>query len=72
MLIKNQFYFFGNWFTNKVFPFLSRKLHKNFQTSDKINSHICLTLSVYNSFHQTVKYGHQRNQILQDLTELEI
>ena len=40
--------------------------------SDKINSHICLMLSVYKSFHQTVKYGHQRKQILQDLTGLEI
>jgi len=28
--------------------------------------------SVYNSFHQTVKYGLQRNHILQDLTGLEI
>ena len=37
--------------------------------SDKINSHICLILSVYKSLHQTVKYGHQINQILQDLTE---
>jgi len=40
--------------------------------SDKINSHICLMLSVYNSVHQTVKYGCQRNYILQDLTGLEI
>jgi len=39
--------------------------------SDKINSHICLMLSVCRSFHQTVKYGHQRNHILQDLTGLE-
>jgi len=37
--------------------------------SDTINSYICLMLSVYKSLHQTVKYGHQRNQILQDLTE---
>jgi len=28
-------------------------------------------LSVYKSFHQTVKYGHQRNHILQYLTGLE-
>jgi len=29
-------------------------------------------LSVYNkSFHQTIKYGYQRNQILQELTGLE-
>jgi len=40
--------------------------------SDKINSHICLMLSVYKSFHQIVKYGCQRNHILQDLIELEI
>ena len=38
----------------------------------KINSHICLMLSVYKTFHQTVKYGHQRNKILQDLIGLEI
>ena len=38
----------------------------------KINSHICFMLSAYESFHQTVKYGHQRNKILQDLTLLEI
>jgi len=29
-------------------------------------------LSVYKSFHQTVKDGRQRNHILQDLTGLEI
>jgi len=40
--------------------------------SDKINSHIGLQLSVHKNFHQTVKYGCQRNHILQDLTELEI
>ena len=39
--------------------------------SDKINSHICLILSVCKYFHQTVKYGQQRNHILQDLTGLE-
>ena len=38
---------------------------------DKINSHICLMLSVYKSFQQTVKYGLQGNNILQDLTGLE-
>jgi len=38
--------------------------------SDKINSLICLMLSVYKSFHQMVKYSHQRNHILQDLTGL--
>jgi len=40
--------------------------------SDKINSHICFMLSVYESFHQTLKYGRQRNHILQDLTGLEM
>ena len=39
--------------------------------SDKINSHICLMLSVYKTFNQMVKYGHQRNHILQDLTGIE-
>jgi len=33
------------------FSLLSRKLHKNYQMWDKINSHICLMLSVYKSFH---------------------
>src|SRR6218665_118563 len=33
---------------------------------------IRLMLSVYESFHQTVKYVRQRNHILQDLTRLEI
>ena len=37
--------------------FSSRRLHKNYQMSDKINSHICLILSVYKSFHRTVKNG---------------
>jgi len=40
--------------------------------SGKINSHICLLLSIYKTLHQTIKYGQQRNQILQDLTGLEI
>jgi len=40
--------------------------------SGKINSYICLMLSVYESFHQTVKYGQQGNQLLQDFTGLEI
>jgi len=38
----------------------------------KINSQICLIMSIYESFHQKVKYGWQRNHILQDLTGLEI
>jgi len=40
--------------------------------SGKINSYICLMLSVYESFHQMAKYGWQRNHILQDLTGIEI
>jgi len=40
--------------------------------SGKIYSHICVMLSVDKTFHQTVLYGHQRNQILQDLTWFEI
>jgi len=40
--------------------------------ADKINSCICLMLSVYKSFYQMVKYGHQRNHLLQDLSGLEI
>jgi len=39
--------------------------------SDNINSHSPLMLSVYKSFHETVKYGRQRNHILQDWTGLE-
>ena len=40
--------------------------------SGKINSNIYLKLSVYKSYHQMIKYGQQRNHILQDLTGLEI
>ena len=40
--------------------------------SDKINSHICLKLSVYKSFHQTVKYGRQRTHVLQILLDFEL
>jgi len=54
------------------FSFSPRKLHKNYQMSGKINSHNCSILSVYKSFHQTFKYGWQRNHILPDLTGLEI
>jgi len=36
--------------------------------SDKINSHICLMVSAYKTFHQIVKYDH----ILQNLTGLVI
>jgi len=40
--------------------------------SGKINLHACLMSNVYKSCHQTVKYGWQRNHVLQDLTGLEI
>ena len=40
--------------------------------SDKIHSNICLMLSDYKCFHQTVTYGRQGTHILQDLTGLEI
>src|SRR6218665_4003267 len=42
----NWFYFFSNQLSNFV-SFSSRKLHKNYQISDKINSDICLVLSVF-------------------------
>jgi len=54
------------------FSFSSKKLQKNYQMSGKINSYICLMLSVYKSFHQMVKYGWQRNNILHNLTGIEI
>src|SRR6218665_2262749 len=38
----------------------------------KLIQTFCLMLSVYKSYHQTVKYGRQRNHILQDLNGLEI
>jgi len=70
---KIWFYTFGLRNSNVFFySFSSRKLHKNFPMSGKINSHICLMLSVYESFHQTVIYGQKGNYILQDLTGLEI
>ena len=40
--------------------------------SGKINSNNCLLLSDYKSYRQSVKYGWQRNHILQDLTGPEI
>src|SRR6218665_587134 len=52
------------------FSFSSRKLHTNYQMSDQINSLIHLMLSVYKSYHQTLKYGHQRKNTLQNLTGL--
>src|SRR6218665_1046113 len=55
----------------EFFSFSSRKLHRNAKMPGKIISNICLMLSVYKSY-QMVKYGRQRNQILPDLTGLEI
>ena len=40
--------------------------------SHRINSHICLMLSVYKNFHHTVKYSCKWNHIFQGLTGLEI
>ena len=57
-----RFYTFGKRNSNLFpFSFSSSKLQKNYKMSHKINSHICLMLSVYKSFHQTVKYGRHRN-----------
>jgi len=69
----NEIYTFGEQNLN-FFSFLLRKLglHKIYQMSGKHFSHIWLMWSVYKSFHQTVKYGQERNHILQDLTGLEI
>src|SRR6218665_3121352 len=52
----------------KFFSIFIKEINKNCQMSDKINVHICLMLSVYNRFHQIVKYGHHR---LQDFTGFE-
>jgi len=62
---KNRFYFLATGLEFTL-SFSSWKLHKNYQMSDRINLHICLMSSVYNSFHQTVKYDPQRRHILQD------
>jgi len=35
-----RFHIFGKRNSNLFWSFSSRKLHKNYQTSDKINSHI--------------------------------
>jgi len=72
MLMKTGSISLASSFLIYVVSFSSRKFHKNYQMSDKINSNICSVLRVYNIFHQIIKYGHQRNHILQDLTELEI
>src|SRR6218665_2214901 len=54
------------------FSFLSRKSHKNYQMSGKINSHICLMLSVYKSFHQIVKNFQQTNHICDQLWQKQV
>ena len=69
---ENQFYFFGNWFSNIFLSFSSKKLHKNYQMTDKISSLICVMLSVYEGLRQAVKCGQQRSHILQDSTGIEI
>jgi len=51
-----RIYTFRKQNSNKFLSFSPRKLHKNYQMSGEINSHICLMLSVYESFHQKVKY----------------
>ena len=68
---ENEIRFYTSAKEIQIFSFSSRKLHKNAQMPGKIISNICLMLSVYKSY-QMVKYGRQRNQILQDLTGLEI
>src|SRR6218665_1263714 len=56
---ENRFYFLGNRFSNLFICHFRQgdyiKITKIM--SDKINSHICLILSVYKSFHRTVKNG---------------
>ena len=59
-------------FKLNFFVIFIEEIAQSYQMSDKINSHISLMLSVYKSTHQMVKYGWQRNHILQDLTGLEI
>src|SRR6218665_1973516 len=66
------FFIFGKQIQINFLSFSSRKLHKNYQMSGQMNSHICLMLGVYKRFHQTVKYGHHRNRNLQHLTNIEI
>jgi len=56
----------------QIFLHSRQENYKNYQMSGKINSHICLMLSVYKKFHQTGKYSQQRNRILQDLTGFKI
>ena len=65
----------GSTYCQMKFTFFSlslKKLHTNYQMSGKINSHICLMLSVYKTFRQTVNYGRQRNKKLQDLGLIEL
>src|SRR6218665_3541589 len=58
---KIKFFIFDN--RNSILFFLSfssRKLHKNYQMSGKINSHLRSMLNVYQSSYKTVKYGWQK------------
>jgi len=61
MLIKNHksvLFLWQSVFLFLLLSFSSRKLHKNYQImSDKTNSHICLMLCVYKSFHQSNMAG---------------
>jgi len=50
ILFENWFYFFPTGLKIYFLSFSSRKLHRNYQMSGKINWHICLILSVYKSF----------------------
>ena len=64
-----RFYFCGNRF--ELFcHFRQGNYIKNSKRQVKLIP-ICLILRVYNVSHQTVKCGHQRKQILQELAGLE-
>src|SRR6218665_1049233 len=54
------------------FTYFCHFLQETYRKFNKCQIHTFLTLSVYKSFHQPVKYGRQRNHILQDSTGLEI
>ena len=54
------------------FSFSSRKLHKIYQMSDKISSHISLMLSFTKLFIRRSNVANKESHILQDLTGFEI
>ena len=71
----------GIWLSNRkpvlfrwqpVFNFFPCFRHGNYIKITKCQIKLIHTVSVWKSFHQTVKYGRQRNLLLQDLTGLEI